>query len=173
MGNVLFVTWDGGGNLPPALGIAQELADRGDQVRFLGHEQQRHAVESAGFAFTPYTHARPWSATAPVSNLRGALRYFAMFTDRGPGRDLLQLFARDGADVLVVDCMSLGALGAARKLAVPRAVLVHTYYRYLTGAWDRGPIGLLGRLKGLNPARLWATADRILVAADPTLDPAG
>lgn len=173
MGNVLFVTWDGGGNLPPALGIAHELAGRGDHVRFLGHEQQRQAVESAGFMFTAYAHARPWSSTAPVGNLRGALRYFAMFTDHGPGRDLVQLLESEGADVLVVDCMSLGALGAARKLAVPRAVLVHTFYRYLTKAWDRGPIGLLGRLKGLNPARLWAGADLILIAADPILDPAG
>ena len=29
MASILFVTWDGGGNLPPALGIAAELRDRG------------------------------------------------------------------------------------------------------------------------------------------------
>lgn len=173
MGDVLFVTWDGGGNVPPALGIARELADRGDLVRFLGHEQQRQTIESAGFTFTPYKHARPWSATAPVGNLRGGLRYFAMFTDHGPGRDLVELLDTERADVLVLDCMSLGALGAAKKLAVPYAVLVHTYYRFLTKVWDRGPIGLLGRIKGLNPARLWAGADLILIAADPVLDPAG
>ncbi len=59
MANILFVTWDGGGNLPPALGIAAELRDRGEQVRFLGHQQQREAIESAGLRFEPYQQARP------------------------------------------------------------------------------------------------------------------
>ena len=34
MSEILFVTWDGGGNVPPALGIATELAARGHTVRF-------------------------------------------------------------------------------------------------------------------------------------------
>lgn len=48
MANILFVTWDGGGNLPPALGIATELQRRGDTVRFLGHAQQRNVIENGG-----------------------------------------------------------------------------------------------------------------------------
>lgn len=59
MADVLFVTWDGGGNVPPALGLAAELERRGHAVRFLGHPQQRAGVTGAGFGFTPYTHARP------------------------------------------------------------------------------------------------------------------
>lgn len=35
-----FVSWDGGGNLPPSVGIAQELAARDHSVRFLGYEVQ-------------------------------------------------------------------------------------------------------------------------------------
>lgn len=35
LASILFVTWDGGGNLPPALGSAAELRDRGEQVRYL------------------------------------------------------------------------------------------------------------------------------------------
>jgi hypothetical protein len=38
MSEILFVTWDGGGNVPPATGIATELAARGHAVRFLGHQ---------------------------------------------------------------------------------------------------------------------------------------
>jgi UDP:flavonoid glycosyltransferase YjiC (YdhE family) len=52
MREVLFVTWDGGGNLPPALGIASELRRRGHSVSFLGHAQQRSAIE-AGSRSTP------------------------------------------------------------------------------------------------------------------------
>jgi hypothetical protein len=41
MSDILFVTWDGGGNLPPAIGIAAELQRLGEVVRMLGHEQLR------------------------------------------------------------------------------------------------------------------------------------
>jgi hypothetical protein len=34
--DALFVTIDGGGNLPPALGIAREIVRRGGTARFLG-----------------------------------------------------------------------------------------------------------------------------------------
>lgn len=172
MAEVLFVTWDGGGNVPPAVGLAAELRERGHAVRFLGHPQQRVRLEAAGFGFTPYTHARPWSSTAPNAGLSGAARIFAMFTDDGPGVDLLAELERHPADLVVLDCMSLGALHAAHRCGVRRAVLVHTYYRYLTHMWSRGPIGLIARLRGQHPRRLWEGADVVLVAADRTLDPA-
>jgi hypothetical protein len=100
MASILFVTWDGGGNLPPALGIAAELRSRGGQVRFLGHEQQRRAIEGAGLRFEPYRHARPWSSAAPADGLRGAARIFSVFTDRGPGEDLLASIGREPADLV-------------------------------------------------------------------------
>ena len=54
---ILFVTWDGGGNVPPALGIAAELAARGHRTRFLGHRSQESALRAAGHAFTAYAEA--------------------------------------------------------------------------------------------------------------------
>ena len=172
MADVLFVTWDGGGNVPPALGLAGELAARGHAVRFLGHAQQRAAIEGAGFDFSAYVHARAWSSTEPIAGLSGAARIFAMFTDDGPGTDLLAELARRPADLVVVDCMSLGALRAAERAGLRRVVLVHTYYRFLTHMWSRGPIGMIARLRGQNPRRLWDGADLVLVAADRQLDPA-
>jgi UDP:flavonoid glycosyltransferase YjiC (YdhE family) len=172
MANILFVTWDGGGNLPPALGIAAELHERGDTVRFLGHEQQRDTIERAGFRFEPYRHAQPWSSTAQNPGLKGAFTTFSMFTDRGPGEDLLATVEREPADLVVIDCMLLGALNAADRAGLRRAVLVHTFYHYMTRTWSRGPIGLMGRLKGQRPVRLWSAADLVLVAALADLDPA-
>jgi UDP:flavonoid glycosyltransferase YjiC (YdhE family) len=101
MASILFVTWDGGGNVPPALATAAELRRRGDTIRFLGHPQQRDTIEAAGFRFEPYTQARPWSATAAAN----AASIFAMFTDAGPGRDLVAAMARERADLVVIDCM--------------------------------------------------------------------
>jgi UDP:flavonoid glycosyltransferase YjiC (YdhE family) len=172
MAEILFVTWDGGGNVPPALGLAAELVRRGHAVRFLGHAQQRASIEGAGFGFAAYAHARAWSSTEPLAGLSGAARIFAMFTDDGPGTDLLGELARRPADLVVLDCMSLGALRAAERAGLRRVVLVHTYYRYMTHLWSRGPIGLVARLKGQNPQRLWNSADVVLVAADRELDPA-
>jgi len=47
-----FTTWDGGGNIPPAIGIAQELAARGHGIDFIGYEVQRKRFEAGGFGFT-------------------------------------------------------------------------------------------------------------------------
>lgn len=171
MADVLFVTWDGGGNVPPALGLAAELERRGHAVRFLGHPQQRAGVTGAGFGFTPYTHARPWSSTAPTDGLSGGLTIVSMFADRGPGVDLLSALEQQSADLVVLDCMSLGALQAAERAGLRRAVLVHTYYGYLTKLWARGPVGAYARLRGQRPTRLWSSADAVLVATDRELDP--
>ena len=65
MARILAVTWDGGGNVPPLLGVATRLRERGHHVRVLGHAQQRAAVESSGAEFVAYRHARPWSADLP------------------------------------------------------------------------------------------------------------
>jgi hypothetical protein len=37
MSQILIVTWEGGGNRTPALGMARALVDRGHDVRLLGH----------------------------------------------------------------------------------------------------------------------------------------
>ncbi|MFE2546237.1 glycosyltransferase [Actinacidiphila glaucinigra] len=169
MARILFVTWDGGGNLPPALGIAAELTRRGDTVRFLGHPQQRRSIEGAGFRFEPYASARPWSATArntPAS-------FLAMFTDAGPGRDLAAAVAREPVDLAVIDCLSLPALRAAQETGLRHVVLAHTFYEYLVKSWCRGPMGLVAAAKGYRPMRLWSSAEAVLVTALEELDPAG
>lgn len=171
MADVLFVTWDGGGNVPPAVGLAEEMRRRGHAVRFLGHAQQQESFERSGFGFTPYEHARPWSSTAPVDGLSGALTVFRMFADRGPARDLLEQVQRRQPDAVVLDCMSLSCLQAAEQAALPRAVLAHTFYGFLSTLYARGPVGTFARLHGLHPTRLWANAPRLLLATDRQLDP--
>ena len=172
MAEILFVTWDGGGNVPPAVGIAGELASRGHRVRFMGHERQRSFVEGAGFEFEAYRHARRWSAIDPLPTAKATVAVFAMFTDGGPGVDLQDLVGRQPADLLVIDGMSLGALKAAYGMGVPVVALMHSYYQFFVNRWARGPIGLLGTVRGRSPQRLWARADRVLVAASRDLDPA-
>jgi UDP:flavonoid glycosyltransferase YjiC (YdhE family) len=166
MPEILFVTWDGGGNVPPALGIAAELVAHGHRVRFLGHEANRTAVEAAGFAHEAYPTARPFSALAPGS----PLAQLAMFADRGMGRDLLASLRRSPADLVVVDCLLFGAMEALRESGTRYVVLEHLYDAYLRGQWLRGPLGLGMRVRRLRPTRSLAGAEATLVATLPALD---
>lgn len=173
MARILAVTWDGGGNVPPLLGIATQLRERGHHVRVLGHAQQRAAVESSGAQFAAYRHARPWSADQPASNARWARNLFAMFTETGPATDICaELDGPSAPDVIVVDAMRLAALRAAVRSGIPTVALMHTFRHYLTRRWARGPIGVPAGLRGLRPTPLWNACDRVLVATDRDLDPA-
>ncbi len=173
MARILAVTWDGGGNVPPMLGIAGEMQRRGHQVRVLGHSQQRDVVVSAGLKFVDDHHARPWSPKVAAKGARFLLRFlFGVFTDPGPGKDVRNELAREPVDLALVDSMVLAGVRAAERAGVPTAVLMHTLHRYHTHNWSRGPIGVVAAIRGMRPGRLWNASDRVLVATDSALDPA-
>jgi UDP:flavonoid glycosyltransferase YjiC (YdhE family) len=173
MARILAVTWDGGGNVPPMLGIASELQRRGHQIRVLGHPGQGAVVESAGLEFVAYRRARPWSPNVTATGARFLLRFlFGVFTEPGLGEDVRDELAREPVDLALIDSMTLAGLRAAQRAGVPTAVLMHTLHRYHTHAWSRGPIGIVAALRGMRPGRLWNAADRVLVATDSDLDPA-
>ncbi|MDT7746075.1 MAG: hypothetical protein QOE59_5153 [Actinomycetota bacterium] len=174
MARILAVTWDGGGNVPPLLGITAELLARHHDVRVLGHPSQRATVEAAGATFVPHRHARPWSPTTPVSDVRRARDLITLFSEPGPGRDVAaELDGPAPPDLVLVDGMRLAALQAAVRSPVPTVALVHTFHRYLTRVWARGPVGLLATLRGRRPGPLWNACERVLVATDADLDPVG
>jgi len=174
MARILAVTWDGGGNVPPMLGIVRELQRRGHRVRVLGHSQQREGAESSGLDFVAYRRARPWSPTDVATGLRFLLRFlFGVFTEPGIGEDVRDELAREPVDVALIDSMTLAGIRAAERAGVPTVVLMHTLRRYHTHAWARGPIGIVAALRGMRPGRLWNAADRVLVATDADLDAAG
>lgn len=168
MASFLFVTWDGGGNVPPALGIAAELQRRGHTVRVMGHPQQQTQVEAAGLAFTPYAGARPFSST----NQNSVPTHIALFGDPAMGRDVLAECERRPVDLVVVDCLMFGPLAALRRAGVPYAILEHLFDEYYVRGWLRGPLGIAMRVKRLGPGRSLAAARRRLVASLPDLDPA-
>ncbi|MCW3817385.1 glycosyltransferase [Micromonospora sp. DR5-3] len=172
MTSSLFVTWDGGGNVPPALGVAAELQRRGHAVRMLGHPGQRQAVEAAGLRFEPYRHARAWSPVTRANSPRWAVNYLRLFTEAAVGVDVAESLRREPTDVAVVDCMLLAGIKAAQDLAVPQVTLMHTVHRYLHDAWVRGPIGVVARAKGMPPARLWRRSDLSLLVTVAGLDEA-
>ncbi|GAA3422171.1 glycosyltransferase [Rhodococcus aetherivorans] len=159
--------------MPPALGVAAELHRRGHEIRFLGHRQQRRQIEDRGFRFTPFRHARTWQSTTAHPGIRGLYAYLSVFTDPGPGIDLLDTVAGEPTDVVVIDCLLYGAVAAAEQARLPRVTLVHTFYEFMEAGAKRGPAPLLARVKGQRPLRLWTSSDLVLVTTERELDPAG
>ena len=63
MSKILFVTWPGGGNQPPAIGLAQQLRRDGHDTLFAGYIDQASRFKLSSLT----SHARP---LRPVGVLR-------------------------------------------------------------------------------------------------------
>src|SRR5215470_5742974 len=98
MSTFVLVTWNGGGNLTPALGIAHALAERRHTVTFLGEDTQRRRVEAAGLAFTAYTRRPDWDGTPPRTPAeRQRLLMRDIWMNDGLVADLTTVLAREPA----------------------------------------------------------------------------
>jgi MGT family glycosyltransferase len=127
MARFTFVTWDGGGNLPPAVGVAQELMARGHEVRFLGYLCQRAAIEGRGLAFSALPRCGNfdlYGERAPEERLPAIIRNVWACPEHLD--DIPDGLAAHPADVLVVDFLMQGALAQARRTDIPVAVLAHS-----------------------------------------------
>jgi len=167
MSDLLFVTWDGGGNVPPLLALAGRLQGRGHKVRVMGHPQQADAVTACGLPFVPFTQAPAFSSTARNS----PIRLIGLFGDKTMGRDVSAELRARPADVVVVDCLLFGAMDAVRRAGTPYVVLEHLFDGYLRGSLLRGPMGLALRARRLHAKALLDAAERCLLATLPELDP--
>src|SRR4051812_10123424 len=168
MPTALIVTADLGGNLPPELGIATELHRRGWTVIVHADERSRGPVAAAGLRFS-LADGQEYDPLRPRSTPRG-LRDFTRFAaDRARGRSALAVAEREGADVVAVDALLLGAAAQIEEEGVPTALLVHSCWDYFTGPFRSGPIGAALRLRGVSPTRVFERADRIIVSSDARL----
>jgi UDP:flavonoid glycosyltransferase YjiC (YdhE family) len=178
MARFLFVSWAGGGNEPPALGIAQELQQRGHDVAFTGQDLGKGTAGFTGqrFRFTPLVRgSAAWDAAPPDHR-----RVTAVMVSAAHLRDLPDVVAREQPDALLVDCLLFGALAAAEGLGLPTAVLVHSPPGATAppaGPREQsvlGPVNEVRRSAGLPAVpRLWDTwaCFLSLCVTIPELDP--
>ncbi len=152
-----FATWDGGGNVPPAVGIAQELRSRGHDVVFIGYEVQRQRLETKGYSFSVLPRSGKfdiYGASVPAERLTGLLANVWASADHL--EDIPDAVAATSADVLIVDFSLQGALASMARLTVPTAVLAHSAISGLVPP-PESPVGQ-ARLKGtwipLPPPRI-------------------
>ncbi len=133
----LLAMWEGGGTVPPELGVANRLAAAGHEVHVLGDPTLRDRAESSGHGFTPWDAPphrstldpdddvfRDWELSNPIAMLRNARDAYMS----GPARDFADEAAAairaERPDAVLVDAFILGAMVGAQASGVPVGVLI-------------------------------------------------
>ena len=176
MSRIVFVTWNGGGNLLPALGIARELDRRGHSVAFLGQETQRNAVEAARLAFTGYQHGADQSGAPQTAAERLRLLILGTWLNTSLADDLAAMLASEPADGVVIDCMLAGVLARSGEYGLPATALVPGLFQSILPVRD-AMLQFGNQLRtqaGLIPldtaAMTWENKDLVLVTTLRELD---
>lgn len=167
-GNVLLVTWDGAGNLPPERALVRALVARGHTVRAIAHESARDALEQDGAAFSPLRGAHHYDSQEPVSpeeEMPFVVEH--IWNAEAFDTELSEAVAAHRPDVLLVDVCLVTALLAARRSGIPTAVLCHTPYGLIVGPF--APM-LGSRLPGSSHQALIESLGLVVVASHRPFD---
>ncbi len=165
-GRFLMAVIDGGGTLPPALGLARELVRRGHSVEVIADPTAEASARSAGCGFGPWQTAPRVDSiadqTALIAELEhgNAARQFAAARDRiliGPAAayadDVAAAVASRSPDALLVEGAIPGILVGATASGLPTAALMPNIYLrptpgmpVLGSGWLPG-VGAVGRAR--------------------------
>ncbi len=129
---ILWMNWSGGGNLPPSLGIARVLTDRGHDVAFAGRPEMVERVERAGLRAIEITRAYEQVAHYPNKWLPRAASYL---TSPAVAEEIRTILAREQPDLVIVDAMFPVALIEAAQCGCPTVVMCHTSVVRLQQVW--------------------------------------
>jgi MGT family glycosyltransferase len=133
----LFAMWEGGGTIPPMLGIAHRLILRGHRVTVLGDPTIREEAERLSCGFLPWRRAphrtslhpeddllKDWEVPNPFAMLRRFRDRFIAVPAPAYAADTLDAIDATSPDVVVPDYVLFGAIMAAEKRGLPIAALV-------------------------------------------------
>jgi MGT family glycosyltransferase len=187
-GRFLMAVIDGGGTLPPALGVAAELVRRGHTVSVLADPTVEKSALAAGCDFTPFRAAPHVDSVAEQTAMviefeRGSpLRQFAAIRDRlivggAPGfaADVLRAVDDAPADAILAEAAVPGILIGAQATGLPVAALMPNIYlrptagRPMMGTGWRPGRGRLGRIRDAAALRLFG---RLAATCTPGLNAA-
>lgn len=166
MSRLLFTLWDGGGNVPPILGLAGDLAARGHEVSVIADPSLGDAVTRSGARHLPWVTAPHRASPDPSTEF---IRDFEPLTPLGAAgriRDRLivepaEAFARDtfGAirevepEVVVSDVLLLGSQVAATSAGLPNLTVAPNIYPGMVPGVPPFGLGLQARDDALGRAR--------------------
>ncbi|MDR7381647.1 nucleotide disphospho-sugar-binding domain-containing protein [Promicromonospora iranensis] len=173
----LFALTDGGGTVPPELGAARRLVERGHRVTVLGEDSMAPEVAAAGAAFMPWqaapnrsdrspdgTRYRDWEIRSPLAQARGMADHMLVGPAAGQALDVTAAVERQRPDLVVTSFVALGAMLAADAEGIPFDVLLPNIYTM--PAPGMPPMGM-----GLRPASgpLGRLRDRLVNGASTRL----
>ena len=158
MSTILIATWDGGGNVGPALHLGARLRLRAHRVRLLGWHSMAARAAAAGLDFATYPSVAPWPAECSIED--GWADLEPRLHGPGVAADICAAAADDPPDVLVVDCMFTAGFAAARELGVPTVALVHVMYQPFRHQWGDDVLHT-------DVAAMLAGADLVLALTPP------
>ena len=141
MADFLLTTFEGGGNIPPVLGMIRRLRARGHTVRALGDAVLGPEMEAAGATFRPWTTApnrpdrraetdpiRDWASAEPGASLLCGLDTIMVGQAAAYAADTAAELRRAPADALLCSDLLFGppiageAAGTDRLSARVRSV---------------------------------------------------
>lgn len=167
---LLWAMFDGGGNLPPQLGVARTLAARGVDVQVIGHSGIGEQVAAQGFPFEPFEGVPAFS---PITQrpLPVMMADFAKVAgDRRIGRSVLDAARHHHADAVVVDMVFSAGIAEVLASDVPTVVFTHCFYRAVQDM-AAGPLGWSLRARGIRPLGAERSNTLNIVTARKDLDP--
>lgn len=162
MASFLFLTWDGGGASAPLTAIAEELRDRGHDVRVLGHAVQAARFERAGIPFAAYRRAGRFVVGSSPRRL------LALTLNRDAARDVADELDARPVDLVVGDPILLSTLRALHRRGQRYALLEHTMDGLLRMRLRR--LGGVFRPLGYRVPALLDDAVAVIVASAAELD---
>lgn len=166
MARILWLNWSGGGNLPPSLGVARSLRERGHVVAFAGRPEMVPRVKTAGFRAIEFTDAYAQVDRYPQGTF--LTRMSCYLTSPAVEAQVRAVVAAEAPEIVLIDAMFPAALAQAPQFGAPTAVFVHTFVFRQLDMWRN----MIARLDGMRqqagfgslPALddLWRSRDRIV-----------
>lgn len=164
----------GGGNLPPSLGIARALEQRGHTVVFAVKSDMTGRIDNAGFRSIGVTAGdgdlHCYSGGPPAPPLACYL------TSPNVSDELKRIIEAEQPDILLVDAMFPAALAISPTFGLPTVVFSHTFLFRQMKTW-RNVITQLGAMRvnaGFDPLpdadSLWTSQDRMIVTSVKELE---
>jgi MGT family glycosyltransferase len=184
----LITMWEGGGTIPPELGVARRLINRGHTVHVLADPTIQERAEAFGCTFSPWRRAphrtsldpaedllKDWEVRNPFAMLRRVRDAFIAEPAGAFATDTLEVIDAVRPDAVVPDFMLFGTIIAGQAAGLPVAPLVPNIWSIPTrGAPAIGP--------GFPPARtvlgrtrdhaMLTLANRVFGAGLPALNAA-
>lgn len=171
--DVVFLSGDLGGNLPPTFAIVGELARRRHRVTIAGVRPRAQSPAPTGVTMLQLPALAKMDVTGPTGMFGHRPALMRMALGRGIARDVRSLLAKQRADVIVVDGVMLTSLREALSTGTPSAVLFHSLGKFWEQGMGNPALNATLRPFGLNPMALLERCAARLLPTDRAIDPAG